>query len=30
MAKENGYKNRHGGDISEWSENLRIREFPSK
>lgn len=28
LSKKMGLKNRHGGDISEWPEHLRIREFP--
>jgi|SRR5690242_4644307 len=28
IAKQKGYKDRHGGDISEWPEHLQIREFP--
>lgn len=28
LAKELKLKDRHGGDISEWPEELRIREFP--
>lgn len=28
LAKEMGLKDRHGGDINEWPEYLRIREFP--
>jgi protein gp37 len=28
FAKANGYKDRHGGDMSEWPEHLRVREFP--
>lgn len=28
LAKEMGLKDRHGGDINEWPEHLRIREFP--
>jgi protein gp37 len=28
LAKEMGLKDRHGGDIDEWPEHLRIREFP--
>jgi len=28
LAKELGLKDRHGGDITEWPERLRIREFP--
>jgi protein gp37 len=28
LAKELKLHDRHGGDISEWPENLKIREFP--
>jgi protein gp37 len=28
LAKQLGLKNRHGGDIEEWPEHVRIREFP--
>jgi protein gp37 len=28
LAKEMSLKDRHGGDIDEWPEHLRIREFP--
>ena len=28
LAKELKLKDRHGGDIEEWPESLRIREFP--
>lgn len=28
LAKEMKLKDRHGGDISEWPEHLKIREFP--
>lgn len=28
LAKEMGLNDRHGGDINEWPEHLRIREFP--
>ncbi len=28
IAKEFGYKDRHGGDITEWPKELQIREFP--
>lgn len=28
LSKELGLKDRHGGDINEWPEHLRIREFP--
>lgn len=27
-AKTNGAKHSHGGEISEWPEDLRVREFP--
>lgn len=27
-AKAHGFKDKHGGDMSEWPEHLRIREFP--
>lgn len=30
LAKKLGLKNRHGGDINEWPEHLRIREFPQR
>jgi protein gp37 len=29
LAKQMGLKDRHGGNIEEWPEHLRIREFPS-
>ncbi len=29
LAKQMGLKDRHGGDIDEWPEHLRIREFPA-
>jgi len=29
LAKQMGCKDRHGGDIDEWPEHLRIREFPA-
>lgn len=29
LSKQLGLKDRHGGDINEWPEHLRIREFPS-
>ncbi|MDN3688667.1 DUF5131 family protein [Cyclobacterium jeungdonense] len=29
LAKELSLKDRHGGDISEWPEDVRVREFPS-
>lgn len=28
LAKQMGLKDRHGGDVNEWPEHLRIREFP--
>jgi protein gp37 len=28
LAKKMGLKDRHGGDINEWPEHLKIREFP--
>lgn len=28
LATENGYKDKHGGDINEWEERFKIREFP--
>jgi protein gp37 len=28
LAKKLGLKDRHGGDMDEWPEQLRIREFP--
>lgn len=28
LAKQLKLKDRHGGDINEWPENLRIRQFP--
>jgi protein gp37 len=28
LSKEMGLKDRHGGDITEWPEELQIREFP--
>lgn len=28
VAKATGMKDRHGGDITEWLENLKIRQFP--
>jgi protein gp37 len=28
LSKQLGLKDRHGGDINEWPEHLRIREFP--
>ena len=27
-AKKSGYKDRHGGDISEWPDYLQVREMP--
>lgn len=30
IAKQSGYKDRHGGDWTEWPEHLRIRDFPAK
>lgn len=30
LAKEMGLKDRHGGDINEWPEHLRIRQFPKQ
>lgn len=29
IAKRSGYKDRHGGDISEWPESIRIRQMPN-
>lgn len=29
LSKELGLKDRHGGNIDEWPEHLRIREFPN-
>jgi protein gp37 len=29
LAKKMGLKDRHGGEIEEWPEHLRIREFPN-
>jgi protein gp37 len=29
LAKQMGLKDRHGGNIDEWPEHLRIREFPT-
>jgi protein gp37 len=29
LAKKMGLKDRHGGDINEWPEHLRIRQFPA-
>lgn len=29
LAKSMGLKDRHGGNIEEWPEHLRIREFPT-
>lgn len=28
LSKQMGFKDRHGGDINEWPEHLRIREMP--
>jgi protein gp37 len=28
LSKKMGLKDRHGGDINEWPEHLRIRQFP--
>lgn len=28
LAKQYGYKDRHGGDMSEWPPSLQVREFP--
>lgn len=28
LAKEMGLKDRHGGNIDEWPEHLKVREFP--
>jgi len=28
LSKKMGLKDRHGGDISEWPEHLRLRQFP--
>lgn len=28
LSKEMGLKDRHGGDITEWPENIQVREFP--
>lgn len=30
LAKELKLKDRHGGDINEWPENLQFRQFPTK
>lgn len=30
LAKTMGLKDRHGGNIDEWPEHLRIREFPNR
>lgn len=30
ISKQLGLKARHGGDIDEWPEELRVREFPKK
>lgn len=29
LAKQMGLKDRHGGNIDEWPEHLRVREFPT-
>lgn len=29
LAKQMGLKDRHGGNIDEWPEHLRVREFPN-
>lgn len=29
LATENGYKDRHGGDIEEWPVSARIRQMPT-
>lgn len=29
LSKQLGLEDRHGGDINEWPEHLRIREFPN-
>jgi len=29
IAKEYGYKDRHGGNMEEWPEWMKVREFPS-
>jgi protein gp37 len=29
LAKKMGLKDRHGGDMNEWPEHLRIRQFPA-
>jgi len=28
LSKKMGLKDRHGGDLDEWPENIRVREFP--
>jgi hypothetical protein len=28
-AKEHHAKDHHGGDMAEWPEHLRVREFPA-
>lgn len=28
LSKELGLKDRHGGDINEWPQNLKVRQFP--
>ena len=30
LSKELNLKDRHGGDINEWPEYLRVREFPNE
>lgn len=30
LSKKLGLKDRHGGDINEWPEHLRIRQFPNQ
>lgn len=30
LAKQMGLKDRHGGNIDEWPEHLRVREFPKR
>lgn len=30
LAKQLGLKDRHGGDMDEWPEHLRIRQFPNQ
>lgn len=29
LSKQHGLKDRHGGDMNEWPEHFRIREFPT-